>query len=72
MMKSAAIEIMPPRAAPPASMTRERAWLVQATVAHVTGVAFKDLCASTRRKPKAAFARQIAMYLVSCRVRDEP
>jgi chromosomal replication initiation ATPase DnaA len=64
MLKSAAIEIMPPgEAAPPASMMRERAWLVQATVAHVTGVAFKDLCASTRKRPKAAFARQIAMYL---------
>ena len=45
------------------SLVRERAWLVQATVAHSTGVALKDLCARTRRPPKVAFARQIAMYL---------
>lgn len=42
---------------------REQAWLVQAAVAHVTGVALKDLCASTRRRPREAFARQVAMYL---------
>jgi chromosomal replication initiation ATPase DnaA len=48
------------RATPP---LREQTWLVQAAVAHVTGVALSDLCASTRRPPRAAFARQIAMYL---------
>jgi len=60
MMKSAAVE---PKARQTVSLVREQAWLVQAAVAHSTGVALKDLCARTRRPPKAAFARQIAMYL---------
>jgi len=60
MMKSAAVQFQGREAG---SLVRERAWLVQAAVAHSTGVALKDLCARTRRRPKAAFARQIAMYL---------
>jgi len=60
MMKSAAVQ---PQRREAGSLGRERAWLVQAAVAHSTGVALKDLCARTRRPPKAAFARQIAMYL---------
>ena len=63
MLKLAAVENEIGWARPPVSLVKERAWLVQATVAHVTGVALKDLCARTRRGPKVAFARQIAMYL---------
>ena len=63
MLKLAAVESEIGWARPPVSLVRERAWLVQATVAHVSGVALKDLCARTRRGPKVAFARQIAMYL---------
>jgi len=63
MFKSAAIEIETVRAVPAVCLLREQAWLVQVTVAHVTGVALKELCARTRCRPKAAFARQIAMYL---------
>jgi chromosomal replication initiation ATPase DnaA len=63
MMKSAAVRVEEQQAAAPMSLARERAWLVQATVAHVTGVGLKDLCATTRGSPKVAFARQIAMYL---------
>ena len=63
MMKSAAVRVEEEQAASPMSLECERAWLVQATVAHVTGVALKDLCATTRGSPKVAFARQIAMYL---------
>ena len=62
-MKSAAVRVEEQQTASPMSLERERVWLVQATVAHVTGVALKDLCATTRRPPKVAFARQIAMYL---------
>ena len=63
MMISAAVQLKGQQAVSPMSLAREQAWLVQATVAHVTGVALKDLCARTRRPPKAALARQIAMYL---------
>ncbi|MGC9954128.1 MAG: helix-turn-helix domain-containing protein [Rhizomicrobium sp.] len=63
MMKSAAVQVKGQQAGSPMSPVREQAWLVQAAVAHVSGVALKDLCATTRRPPKAAFARQIAMYL---------
>ena len=63
MMKSAAVRVIEQQAGPPVSLAREQAWLVQAAVAHVSGVALKDLCATTRRPPKAALARQIAMYL---------
>jgi chromosomal replication initiation ATPase DnaA len=63
MMKSAAVRVEEQQAVSPISLERERAWLVQATVAHVTGVALKDLYATTRGSPKVAFARQIAMYL---------
>lgn len=41
----------------------EQTWIVKAAVAHVTGVELKNLCAATRSQPRAAFARQIAMYL---------
>jgi len=69
MMKTAAVRIETENALPAVSLARERAWLVQATVAHVYGVALKDLCATTRNHPKAALARQIAMYL--CHVEYE-
>lgn len=48
---------------PKMGSTNEQVWLVQATVSHVMGVTLSDLCATTRRHPQAAFARQIAMYL---------
>jgi chromosomal replication initiation ATPase DnaA len=63
MMKSAAVQVREQQAGSPVLLMREQAWLVQAAVSHVTGVGLKDLCANTRRRPKAAFARQIAMYL---------
>lgn len=46
-----------------AAAISEQVWLVQATISHVMGVPLNDLCAATRRRPKAALARQIAMYL---------
>jgi chromosomal replication initiation ATPase DnaA len=46
-----------------AALGREQVWLVQATVSHVMGVPLKELCAATRRRPQAAFARQAAIYL---------
>jgi chromosomal replication initiation ATPase DnaA len=61
MSKSA--ETKSPSAGREASPVNEQTWLVQAAVAHVTGVALKDLCAATRSRPRAAFARQLAMYL---------
>ncbi|MDE2112181.1 MAG: chromosomal replication initiator DnaA [Alphaproteobacteria bacterium] len=45
------------------SQVREQTWLVQVTVSRVTGVALRDLFAQTRRPPKVALTRQIAMYL---------
>jgi chromosomal replication initiation ATPase DnaA len=42
---------------------KEQVWLVQTAAAHVLGVALNDLCAGTRRSPRAALARQVAMYL---------
>jgi chromosomal replication initiation ATPase DnaA len=48
---------------PAMSLVREQVWLVQATVSHVMGVPLGDLCAVTRRRPEAAFARQAAIYL---------
>ncbi len=63
MMNLAAVQAEGQQTGSPMSPTRERAWLVQAAVAHVTGVALKDLCARTRGSPRAALARQIAMYL---------
>jgi chromosomal replication initiation ATPase DnaA len=44
-------------------MAPYRASLAQALVAHVYGVTLEDMRASTRRNPRAALARQIAMYL---------
>jgi chromosomal replication initiation ATPase DnaA len=44
-------------------LVREQAWRVQTAVEHATGVAHRDLCAPTRKRPRAARARQIAMYL---------
>jgi chromosomal replication initiation ATPase DnaA len=38
--------------------------LVALVVAHLYGVSVDDLKAGTRRGPRAAFARQIAMYLM--------
>lgn len=64
MMKAQPILAKATSEAPPRiSVTSEQAWLVQAVVSHITGVALHDLCANTRRCPRAAFARQIAMYL---------
>lgn len=40
-----------------------RAGMAQALVAHVYGVELEDMRALTRRQPRAALARQIAMYL---------
>ena len=52
------------RAVKPGAFTaREQVWLVQATISHVMGVPLNELCATTRRRPQAAFARQVAMYL---------
>ena len=48
---------------PRTAAKNEQVWLVQATVSHVMGVSLRELCATTRRRPQAAFARQIAMYL---------
>ncbi len=42
---------------------QEQVWLVQAASSHVFGVALGELCAATRRAPRAALARQVAMYL---------
>jgi chromosomal replication initiation ATPase DnaA len=36
---------------------------INPAVAGVFGVDIQDLCAATRRSPRAAFARQVAMYL---------
>jgi chromosomal replication initiation ATPase DnaA len=72
MMKSAAVQVIEQQAGPPVSLAREQAWLVQAAVAHVSGVALKDLCAKTRCCPKAALARQIAMYLCHIVFRMNP
>jgi chromosomal replication initiation ATPase DnaA len=36
---------------------------INPAVAAVFGVDIQDLCAATRRSPRAAFARQVAMYL---------
>jgi chromosomal replication initiation ATPase DnaA len=47
----------PPRWAP------ERAGIAQAVVAHTYGVSLEDMSADTRGAPRAALARQIAMYL---------
>ena len=63
MMKSAAVQVIEQQARQPVWLACEQTWLVQSTVAHITGVALKDLCAKTRCSPKAALARQIAMYL---------
>jgi hypothetical protein len=49
--------------APCLSIGGQRALLAQMTVAEVTGVALTDLCGDKRGGPKAAFARQTAMYL---------
>ena len=40
-----------------------RAGMAQALVAHVYGVELTDMRAQTRRMPRAALARQVAMYL---------
>ena len=40
-----------------------RASIAQALVAHVYGVTLADMRAATRGQPRAALARQIAMYL---------
>ena len=41
----------------------DRASIAQALVAHVYGVGLDDMRAATRGKPRAALARQVAMYL---------
>ena len=51
------------RVMPGPKPVRDQIWLVQATVSHVMGVPLNDLCAATRRHPKAAFVRQVAMYM---------
>lgn len=58
-------EPAPPRMScrPAVDALREKVWLVQASSAHTLGVALNDLCAGTRRSPRAALARQVAMYL---------
>lgn len=51
---------------PAHAMTGGEAQVRQAinpAVAGVFGVDMGDLCAATRRSPRAAFARQVAMYL---------
>jgi len=63
MMKSALVQNAARGSIQPKAKGREQTWLVLTAVAHITGVALKDLCAVTRSRPKAAFARQIAMYL---------
>ncbi len=40
-----------------------RAGIAQAVVAHIYDVELKDMRAATRRNPRTALARQIAMYL---------
>jgi len=52
---------MPPRAA--SRQSQNRAGVAQALVAHVYGVALDDVRAATRGRPRAALARQVAMYL---------
>jgi chromosomal replication initiation ATPase DnaA len=63
MMKSATAQTSEPEGWPPGSHVREQTWLVQVTVSRVTGVALRDLFAQTRRPPRIALTRQIAMYL---------
>jgi chromosomal replication initiation ATPase DnaA len=50
-------------AAPSSRLAPERAGLAQAIVAHTYGVELYDMRAGTRGAPRAALARQIAMYL---------
>lgn len=45
------------------SPQQKQIWLVQATVSHAKGVSLQALCAPTRRSPRVAWARQMAMYL---------
>ena len=59
MTKTLSLDAMPARE----RQRREQAWLVQAAVAHVTGVSLRELCAETRRRSNVALARQMAMYL---------
>jgi chromosomal replication initiation ATPase DnaA len=58
-------ELIPPKSPVErnAKSVQEQVWLVQATSSHALGVALGDLCAATRRTPRAALARQVAMYL---------
>ncbi len=63
MMKLAVVQIEQQPARAFASSACEQAWLVQVTVAQVTGLEMKDICATTRSPPKVALARQVAMYL---------
>lgn len=51
------------RAAPPPQWAPARAGIAQAVVAHAYGVTLEDMSADTRGAPRAALARQIAMYL---------
>ena len=46
-----------------ADLSPHRAGLAQAIVAHVYGVPLHDMRAETRGAPRAALARQVAMYL---------
>lgn len=63
-MAKLAVEISAFRPPPPTiPLVREQAWRVQIAVAHVTGVPLKDLYSPRRHYPRAAFARQVAMYL---------
>ena len=50
------------RATPP-QWAPARAGIAQAVVAHAYGVTLEDMSADTRGAPRAALARQIAMYL---------
>src|SRR5262245_48836098 len=50
-------------AAASADLSPHRAGLAQAIVAHVYGVALDDMRCETRGAPRAALARQVAMYL---------
>lgn len=50
-------------AVPEVSRFGQRVLLVQMAVAEVMGVRLTDMCAGGRGNAKAAFARQLAMYL---------
>lgn len=47
----------------PMGRTREQIWLVQLTVSQTMDVPFAELFSDSRQRPRAALARQVAMYL---------